>query len=153
MKAKRTTMRVGYFQFRPVFGKVAQNLLTVTTALRKAKADLIVLPEAAFSGYYFKDREEALSLAEDPDDSPVFDALTALCREQRFHIVTGFIEKRAGGKCYNSAALVGPEGIIHVYRKLHLFHEEPMWCDPGDVPLKVLNVNGMRLGIDSQSQP
>lgn len=139
-------MRVGYFQFRPRFGHVSHNLLTVTAALRGAKADLIVLPELAFTGYYFRDRAEAHRLAEDPDDSPVFEALKALCREQRFHIVTGFAERR-GERCYNSAALIGPDGLIHVYRKLHLFHEERYWFDPGDVPLKVLSIHGARIGI------
>lgn len=141
-------MKIGYFQFRPRFGKVSRNLLTVTTALRDAHAELIVLPELAFSGYYFRDREEAMSLADDPADSPVISALSALCREKRFYIVTGFAERNPGkDKCYNSAALIGPEGVIHVYRKLHLFHEEKNWFDAGDIPLKVLNVKGVRVGI------
>ncbi len=139
-------MRIGYYQFRPLFGRVSRNLLTVTTALRDAEADLVVLPELAFTGYYFRDRAEALRLAEDPDDSPVFEALKALCRERRMHVVTGFAERR-GERCYNSAALLGPEGLIHVYRKLHLFHDERHWFDPGDVPLKVHTVNGARIGI------
>lgn len=139
-------MRIGYFQFRPLFGRVPQNLLTVTNALRDAQADLVVLPELAFTGYYFRDRAEAHRLAENPDDSPVFEALKALCREKRLNIVTGFAERR-GAKCYNSAALVGPDGLIHVYRKLHLFHEERLWFDPGDVPLRVLSITGARIGI------
>jgi predicted amidohydrolase len=139
-------MRIGYFQFRPLFGRVSHNLLTVTTALRGAQADLVVLPELAFTGYYFRDRAEALRLAEDPHDSPVFDALKALCRERRLHIVTGFAE-RSGDRCYNSAALIGPEGVLHVYRKLHLFHEERYWFDPGDAPPTVLAASGARIGI------
>ncbi|MBI1731909.1 MAG: acyltransferase [Gammaproteobacteria bacterium] len=139
-------MRIGYYQFRPQFGRVSQNLLTITTALREAVADLLVLPELAFTGYYFRDRAEAYRLAEDPDDSPVFEALKALCREKRFHIVTGFAERR-GANCYNSAALLGPDGLIHVYRKLHLFHDERQWFDPGDVPLRVLSISGARVGI------
>ncbi len=139
-------MRIGYFQFRPRFGRVPHNLLTVTTALRTAEADLIVLPELAFTGYYFRDRAEARRFAEDPQDSPVFEALKALCREKRFHIVTGFAE-RSGERCYNSAALIGPDGVLHIYRKLHLFHEERQWFDPGDVPLKVVNIHGARIGI------
>ena len=139
-------MRIGYFQFRPHFGHVSHNLLTITTALRAAEADLIVLPELAFTGYYFRDRAEAHRFAEDPHDSPVFEALKALCREKRFHLVTGFAE-RSGARCYNSAALIGPDGVLQIYRKLHLFHEERHWFDPGDVPLQVLNIPGARIGI------
>ena len=32
-------------------------------------------------------------------------------------------------KVYNSALLLGPEGVAHVYRKLHLFNEEKRYFD------------------------
>jgi predicted amidohydrolase len=139
-------MKIGFFQFRPLFGRVSQNLLKCTTALREVQADLVVLPELAFSGYYFRDRAEAMALAEDTADSPTLSTLAALCRERRLHVVTGFAEKK-GGKCFNSAALIGPDGLIHVYRKLHLFNEEKLWFDPGDTPLSVQQVNGARIGM------
>jgi predicted amidohydrolase len=139
-------MRTGYFQFRPQFGKVSRNLLRVTSALRGADADLIVLPELPFTGYYFRDRAEIMTLAEDPDDSPTVDALRALCRERRFHIVTGFTERRRD-KCFNSALLIGPDGVLQVYRKMHLFNEEKNWFDAGDTPLQTVIVNGARIGV------
>ena len=37
-------MRVGYFQFDPVFGEVIHNLDLVTARLEAVEADLIVLP-------------------------------------------------------------------------------------------------------------
>ena len=139
-------MRIGYFQFRPLFGKVSRNLLKVTNALRQAEADLIVLPELPFTGYYFRDRGEVMAHAEDPEDSPTVAALAALCREKRFHIVTGFTEKR-GNKCYNSALLIGRDGLISVYRKLHLFNDEKKWFDAGDIPMTTFKVDGARIGM------
>ncbi len=139
-------MKVGFYQFRPLFGKVPQNLLKVTSVLRQADADLVVLPELAFTGYYFRNREEVMALAEDTRDSPVIESLRALCREKRFYIVTGFAEKRLD-KCFNSAVLIGPDGLIHTYRKLHLFNQEPEWFDPGDTPLQVNWVEGAHIGI------
>lgn len=139
-------MKVGFYQFRPQFGKVSRNLLKVTGALRQARADLIVLPELAFTGYYFKDRAEAMALAEDTSDSPIVDSLRALCRDRHFHIVTGFAERHRD-KCFNSALLIGPDGLIHTYRKLHLFNQEPDWFDPGDTPLRVNVIDGARIGI------
>jgi len=139
-------MRVGYFQFRPLFGKVSQNLLTVTSALRKVEADLIVLPELPFTGYWFRDRAEVMALAEDPDDSPVIDCLHALCREKRMYIATGFTEKRRD-KCFNSAVLIGPEGVLHVYRKMHAFLHEREWFDPGDTAPRTFLVKGARVGM------
>ena len=139
-------MRIGYFQFRPTFGKVSQNLLKVTSALRGAEADLIVLPELAFTGYYFRDRSEVVALAEDPDDSPVIDCLHALCREKRMYVATGFTEKRRD-KCFNSAVLIGPEGVIHVYRKMHAFLHEKDWFDPGDTLPQTFLIKDARVGM------
>ncbi len=138
--------KVGYFQFRPLFGKVERNVERVVHALREVEADLLVLPELAFTGYYFQNRQEALALAEDPDDSPTVQILTALCKGGNFHLVTGFAERR-GDQCYNSALLIGPEGVIHIYRKLHLFHEEKHWFDPGDLPPAVTRINGVGIGM------
>jgi|TARA_B100000809_G_C15038542_1_gene494662 predicted amidohydrolase len=139
-------MKVGFYQFRPQFGKIAANTKKIIKALDKLDADLIVLPELALSGYYFKDAKEALSLAEDPNHSTNIDSIINLCRDNHIHIVIGFAEK-AKDKCFNSSALIGPQGIIHIYRKLHLFNEEKFCMSPGDVPLKVNEVNGVKLGM------
>lgn len=139
-------MRVGYYQFRPLFGRVRTNLSKVVKRLDGAEADLIVLPELAFTGYYFKNRYEAMSLAEDPRDSGTVTALADLCQKNDFHLVTGFAELH-DGQCFNSALLIGPDGLEHVYRKLHLFNEEKFCFDPGDIPLSVQRVRGVNIGI------
>jgi len=139
-------MKVGYLQFRPLFGRVQRNLNKVIQALEQVKADLIVLPELAFTGYYFKDRAETLALAEDPAASNTVESLTALCKERDFYLVTGFSEKKRD-KVFNSSLLLGPEGIIHTYRKLHLFNEEKNWFDPGDTLLEVQEVRGAKIGM------
>ncbi len=50
---------VGYLQFRPRFGRVAANLKQVLSVLDGVRADLVVLPELAFTGYHLRDRAEA----------------------------------------------------------------------------------------------
>lgn len=139
-------LRIGYYQFRPAFGRPKQNLNKILKAFRQVKADLLVLPELPFTGYYFRDREEALQLAEDPAKSNITESLRAMCKERKLHIVTGFAEKKAD-KCFNSALLIGPEGVIHTYRKLHLFNEEKKWFDPGDITLQVQSVVGTKIGM------
>ena len=138
--------RVGFFQFRPIFGKVDYNLDKVITCLQDVAADLIVLPELPFSGYYFKDREEVKSLAEDVTDSSTVEALVKICKERDFYLVTGFTEKSME-KYFNSSLLIGPEGIVHTYRKLHLFNQEKNWFDPGDIPLQINEVRGIKVGM------
>ncbi len=139
-------MKVGYYQFRPLFGKVDKNTNKVIKTLEKVKADLIVLPELAFTGYYFKNRNEVKTLAENPKKSPIVDALAALCKKKKMHLVTGFTEK-ARDKYFNSALLIGPKGLKHVYRKIHLFNEETKWFDAGDIPLQVNKVKNANIGI------
>ena len=86
-------MRIGYYQFRPLFGKVQHNLDRVINALEDVRADLIVLPELAFTGYHFKDRSELKVLAENPANSPTVGALVDLCQRNNIYLVTGFAEK------------------------------------------------------------
>jgi predicted amidohydrolase len=139
-------VRVGYYQFNPQFGQVERNLAQIVAALQPAEADLIVLPELALTGYSFADRRETVSLAEDPRRSPTVDALVDLCRARDMVLITGF-DERDGERCYNSALLLGPQGLLHTYRKLHLFGTEREWFDPGDTPLQVHDVRGMRVGM------
>lgn len=139
-------IRAGYYQFRPTFGQVQKNIDKVISTLQNISADLIVLPELAFTGYYFKNREETWSLAENPQNSATVEQLVNLCKKQKFYLVTGFAEKQ-NDKVFNSALLLGPEGLLHVYRKLHLFNEEKHWFDPGDTPLEVQEIKGVKIGI------
>lgn len=139
-------MKIGYYQFRPLFGKVRHNLNRVLKKLSDVTADLIVLPELAFTGYYFKDRSEVKALAEEPEKSGTVAALAALCKSRKLHLVTGFTEK-ARDRYFNSAFLIGPRGLVHTYRKLHLFNEETRWFDAGDVPLQVNRIGPVRIGM------
>jgi predicted amidohydrolase len=139
-------LRVGYFQFSPVFGKINYNLKKVVQKLKDIHADIIVLPELPFSGYYFKDRNELISLAESIDRSSTLDTLKVLCRQQDFFLVTGFAEKYLD-KYFNSALLIRPDGRVHVYRKLHLFNKEKNWFDPGDTPLVVYDILSVKVGM------
>ena len=116
-------MRVGYYQFRPVFGKPQANCRRVLRALATVEADLIVIPELAFTGYLFRDRRERAAMAEEPRRSSIVGSLIALCRERSMYLVTGFAEK-ARDKIFNSALLLGPRGLIQTYRKIHLFNLE-----------------------------
>lgn len=139
-------IKIGYYQFHPVFGNIEHNLSKVVKALAGVSADLIVLPELPFTGYYFSDREELNSFAQDVKTSFIVDALTRSCREENFYLVTGFAEK-CKDKLFNSSLLIGPEGLIHTYRKLHLFNEEKIWFDPGDIPLQVNEVREIKIGM------
>ena len=139
-------LRVGFLQFRPIFGRVDYNLARVVNTLKSVSVDIMVLPELPFSGYYFKDRQEVIALAEEVDKSNTIETLINLCRQADFYLVTGFAEK-SRDKYFNSAVILGPEGVKHVYRKLQLFDQEKFWFDAGDIPLQVNTVRGAKIGV------
>lgn len=139
-------MKVGYYQFAPEFGEPQRNLEKVRDVLSEVKADIIVLPELAFTGYLFEDRAELQTLAEDVSDSQTVKDLRRLCRENQFHVVTGFAE-RFESKLYNTALVIGERGILHRYRKLHLFNTEKEYFDPGDTPLETIRIGEAIIGV------
>jgi len=139
-------MKIGFFQFEPRFGAVEENLERVLSGLHHVEADLVVLPELAFTGYLFEDRREVMSLAEDPAGSMTVETLKRFCHEQDIFLVTGFAE-RHGNKVFNSALLIGPGELVHTYRKLHLFSTEKEYFDPGNTPLEPVEVRGARIGM------
>lgn len=139
-------MRVGLFQFAPKFGRVEDNAHTILDVVRSVDADLLVLPELSLTGYSFRDRAELESLAEDTLNSTFVQELSWSLAARNMHVVVGLAEK-AGSRVYNSALLVGPLGIMHCYRKLHLFHTEKQLFDPGDLPLQVVEVKDARVGL------
>ena len=143
--------RIGYYQFEPVLGDLAENRRRIADGLENVRADLIVLPELAFTGYSMTDRAQTLSLAEPPDESESVAVLTQLALRTGGHIVAGFAEKARGAdgsdRVFNSAVLVGPEGLTACYRKIHLFGFEAELFDPGDRAPEVFDVDGLRVGM------
>jgi predicted amidohydrolase len=139
-------LRVGFVQGCPRFGRTAENLERALALSATLDAHLVVIPELWASGYVFSSRAEVDALAEDARRGATALALMAAARRERRHYVAGFPE-RAGGRCYNSAMLVGPSGVKAVYRKLHLFEQEQRWFTPGDLPLSVHAVGPARVGM------
>lgn len=139
-------LKIGFFQFAPKFGDIAYNLSKVLSALGNSTADIIVLPELAFTGYFFKNRSELSSLAQDPAKSTIISILVSFCRDKDFFLVTGFAEK-CSGKIFNSALVIGKDGILYKYRKLHLFDTEKEYFDPGDSSLDIIELCGAKIGL------
>lgn len=139
-------MRVGYYQYDPLFGEVAQNLDRVAAKLNEAETDLLVLPEFCASGYQFVSKEEVAALAEPVPDGPTTTRLIDLAKARRMVIVAGLPE-RAGSAYYNSAVVVGPFGFIGCYRKTHLFFEETLFFTPGDTGFQVWDIGSAKLGV------
>ena len=114
-------VKIAAVQIDPGITKNEANLEKILFWTEKAAAEgaqLIVFPECALTGYVFNSREEALPFME-TIPGPATDRLADLCRELGVHAVFGLLEVD-GDKCYNAAALIGPQGLVGKYRKNHL---------------------------------
>lgn len=140
-------MNVGYIQFPPALCDVEETISRLENLLPAVEAaDLLVLPELCNSGYNFRSREEAFANSETIGDSRFLSYLTDMCRQSGMHVVTGFNE-REGEFLYNSAVLLGREGPMGLYRKMHLFHNEKDYFQPGNTRLEVFQCGAARIGM------
>ncbi len=141
-------MKVAVVQTNPEFGEVAANLDAVERQLKQSEGDVdvFVLPELFQTGYLFLSKQELRAVAEPVDASPTLDRLHDLAKQHNAAIAAGFAEASADG-VYNSSVLMGPRGVLSIYRKIHLFHEEKLYFQPGDRPFEVVEFRGARMGL------
>ena len=113
--------RVASVQLDIELGATQRNLERLAEYTRRAANDearLVVFPECALSGYLLDNLDELERLAE-PVPGPAIGRLAEVCAGRQVYTVVGLLEKGADA-IYNSAVLVGPEGLIALYRKAHL---------------------------------
>lgn len=138
---------VGYVQFEPQYGRVDENISAMRRLIASSdRADLLVLPELAASGYDFVDTADAKSMAEPMGEGPLAAMLHAMAAERRVTLICGYAE-RAGDSLYNACIMVTPDGAFHNYRKLHLFSREKLFFTPGDAPPPVIETPAGRVGM------
>ncbi len=123
-------MKVAIVQSKPRKGQVEENLAQLGAIFTQLAAeeptyDLIVLPEAALTGYFLEGAVYELAF----DATALADTLSALWQQassrtpRPVDVALGFYEN-AGGAYYNSAMYVTLDGaapsIAHVHRKMFL---------------------------------
>ena len=118
--------------------------VSAAASLFERGADVVVLPELIVSGYG-TDRERLLEVAE-PIDGPTVSAWAGAARDGGGLVIGGLCE-RAGDVLHNTAVLVGAEGVLLHYRKLHLFREEKHTFAPGDLGLPVAETSLGVIGV------
>ncbi|MBN9520204.1 carbon-nitrogen hydrolase family protein [bacterium] len=107
--------RVGMAQTLVEGGRPDLNLGRAADAVREAAAAgcrLVVLPECLDCGWT---DPSARALAH-PIPGPHADVLAAAARENRVYVAAGLVE-RAGGRLYNAAILIGPDGRILLHHR------------------------------------
>ncbi|MCO8124085.1 carbon-nitrogen hydrolase family protein [Stieleria sp. TO1_6] len=148
-------MLIACVQSDVTFADPAANLNRVLawmeTAAEKKKdcateeADVVVFPECMLTGYAFGSRQHALEVALEIDD-PIFQKLGQAARQWGQFVTLGFLES-AAGRLYNSAVLIGPDGVVGCYRKIHLPHlGVDRFVDRGDQPYQTFAAATPRRG-------
>ncbi|SKB91498.1 Predicted amidohydrolase [Sphingobacterium nematocida] len=123
-------MRVGFFQYAVIWRDRDANLSYIESRIKGQKFDLLVLPELFTSGYAYDYKGELLAFAEDLSNSPTIRFFTRLMQHCGGYI-TGTIPELYKGKLYNSSILVGAEGLVASYRKIHVTDYEKRAFQPG----------------------
>ncbi|HWJ72347.1 MAG TPA: carbon-nitrogen hydrolase family protein [Kaistia sp.] len=127
----------------------ARNLKRFGELIEEAAAsdvDVLVLPEMGLQGYadfglgmgskaaaeqkqyYFREAETI--------PGPSTDAIAALSRRHGMLVQVGLAERALHGNAiYNSTALVGPDGVVSIYRKTHNTFEFPYFSPGEEMPV------------------
>jgi predicted amidohydrolase len=113
------------------------NLKRIEKAVVKAKrqsADIVIFPELSLTGYVVRD--QIYELAETVP-GPSTKILEGIAKRTKMHIVFGMPEltDKTQATIYNTAVLVGPNGLFGKYRKMYLpthsVFEEKRYFRPG----------------------
>jgi predicted amidohydrolase len=139
-------LRIGIAQITSAEDRAASLKLSLEAAgeLFTAGARLVVLPELIVPGYRLE--REYLEAGADPLNGPVTRAWHDLAQRSNGYLAAGFCE-RDGERLYNTAVLIGPEGIALHYRKLHRFSTEKQIFTPGDLGLPVARTQVGVIGL------
>jgi N-carbamoylputrescine amidase len=146
---RESIVQVAAVQTRARVGEKSMNNERALDAIDRACDDgakLVVLPELGNSGYVFNSREEVAEAAESAFDGETVDGWLEMARSRQVYICGGLVEVE-DGRFYNSAVLVGPDGFIGRYRKVHLWDEEKLFFEPGNLGLNVFDLPFGRVGI------
>lgn len=128
------------------FAGNAEKIAAWSAKAEAARADLVLFPELALTGYPPEDLLLKPSFIDAAEQ-----ALKNLARRlpSATPALVGTVERRAG-LLYNVAALLWRGGVRALYRKQHLpnygVFDEKRYFTPGDKPL-LLDMGGHRLGV------
>jgi len=85
-----------------------------------AVCDLVVFPELSVTGH---NGTPEVTRAAEPSDGPIYQAIHDRARSRGIVVAYGFRELFRGTH-YNAYALVGPDGMIGIQRKVHASFDE-----------------------------
>jgi predicted amidohydrolase len=135
---------VAAVEFNPEIFEFERNIERACQVIEEAAAQgarLIVLPEAALSGYIYRDLAQFLPYMDEVPGRGT-DAISAITAKHDCYVAIGIAEiDRATGLTYNTGALIGPNGYIGKYRKNGLNPSDILWFTPGNTGYPVFETD------------
>ena len=134
-------INIAVTNFRVADGDKETNLRRMVgfaNAAAKRGADMVIFPEMALTGYgrYIDPdipMEEKIAMAETTEGEAA-KTLGKVAVDKGIYIVFGLPEKKSedADVLYNSAFVLGPEGFVGSYQKIHPYGSENEWCKRGE---------------------
>ena len=110
-------------------------------------AEIVSFPECCIPAYSWLqplDKSALLAVAEPVPNGSSIQRLIEIAREKSVVVMAGLLERDEEDNVYNTYVVVGPEGYINKYRKLHPFINQHVAPGNGYV---VFDLLGCRVGI------
>ena len=143
-----TKFKAAAIQTFSVLADPKRNLASVLKSIEEAAregAKLIVFPECMNSGYVWKDQVHAVECA-DPVPGLFTSEIGKLAARLKVYVAIGLSEKD-GEKVFNSASLIGPQGLIGNYQKNFLFDFDPDFFTWGKTGYPVFETEVGKIGM------
>jgi predicted amidohydrolase len=140
-------LRVAALELPARFGEPEAAFAEVETLLAGGPpTDLVLLPEASFTGYVSPDLERGPDCFAEPLGGPTTARLAALARAHAVHLVAPLI-LRERGCVYNAMLALRPDGsLAATYRKRHPWYLE-RWATAGEEANALFDVEGTRVAV------
>lgn len=155
MSAGTGTVAVAALQIGRTTGDKDANIATAIAGLRLAAAGgakILALPELFSTEYFCQVYDSRFFAYAEPIPGPTTDRLAMVTRELGVTVVAPIFEIDRDRQVYfNSAAVIGPDGLIGRYRKRHIPNIpnalEKSYFAPGNVGYPVFETPHARIGV------
>jgi predicted amidohydrolase len=112
-------------------------------AAKKKGADFICFPEMNLTGYSTR---VGIKVSATKVPGPISQTLSEAAREFKMVILAGLAEKDAKGRVFACHLVASPQGIVGIYRKIHIAPPERKLFSPG-ASIPVFEIKGVKFGI------
>jgi len=141
----RHIITVACVNFRAKWGRKEANLEKIKEYIdfnAKQGVNLIIFPELALTGYDIE--KDAEMHKKNAEEIPGFSTneIVKLSQKNNIYVILGMpelVKKEKNILYYNSAAIIGPEGVIGSYRKMHPIFDELKIFSKGNLPFPFIS--------------